>query len=194
MDFGHTLFFEKKKNLVKWFLLGAVGPDVIYFIMFFFLAIEKGILNTQLFVDVFQLVMSGFEMDSSSKSVNQLHDFILEMFNNPVVDMLRKTGHSLIIWGIVYGGVVWRKGLKLTRLHALLFGWVGHIITDLLTHVTDATPIFYPISDFVIKGPVSYWNPNYYGKEFQTINTILIIVATVYMVYDFIKYKRRNKK
>ncbi|MBF0706568.1 zinc dependent phospholipase C family protein (plasmid) [Alkalihalobacillus hwajinpoensis] len=179
---------------MKWFVLGAVGPDVIYFIMFFFLAIEKGILNIQLFADVFQLVMSGFEMESSSKSVNQLHDFILEMFNNPVVDMLRKTGHSLIIWGIVYGVVVWRKGLKLTWLHALLFGWVGHIITDLLTHVTDATPIFYPISDVVIKGPVSYWNPNYYGKEFQTINTILIIVATVYMVYDFIKYKRRNKK
>jgi hypothetical protein len=189
--------FRKKKHLVKWFILGAIAPDLIYFFMFLYLGIQKGILSPSLLSDLFKMPMFGFSSEMSNMALTELHDFILQMFQHPFVVVLRFAGHSLLIWGIISGITFWIKGLKLSPLTALLWGWFGHIITDLLTHATDATPIFYPVSDLIIRSPISYWNPEYYGVEFNIVNNILLFLAILYLIYEFInkvRSKKRNSK
>ncbi len=51
-----------------------------------------------------------------------------------------------------------------------LLGWLGHTIVDFLTHVDDARPLFWPISDWLWSSPVSYYNSDYYGREFSLIS------------------------
>jgi hypothetical protein len=189
--------FRKKRHLVKWFVLGSIAPDLVYFFMFLYLGVLKGILSLSLVGDLTKMPMFGFSSEMPNMALSGLHDFILEMFQNPIVVVLRFAGHSLLFWVIVSGIVFWIKGLKLSPLRALLWGWLGHIITDLLTHATDATPIFYPISDFILRSPVSYWNPQYFGVQFNVINNILLFLATLYLIYEFIKKimdKRRSSK
>jgi hypothetical protein len=192
--FWTYFLLRKKEYLVKWFVIGAIAPDVIYFIMFLYMGIQKGILSPELFANLVKLPMFGFSSDMSNMALTQLHDFILEMFELPIVVILRFAGHSLVVWSIVFGLVLWRTGLKLSPLKALIWGWTGHILTDFLTHVTDATPIFWPLSDIIIRGPISYWNPDYFGREFNMINTVLTFTAIIYLVYEAIKKRMSGKR
>jgi hypothetical protein len=41
-----------------------------------------------------------------------------------------------------------------------------HVGTDLLLHHDDARRQFWPISDWIFRSPVSYWDPNYHGDLF----------------------------
>jgi len=186
--------FRKKKNLVKWFVAGAVCPDIIYFIMFLFIGIQKETLSLGLFPDLLKMPMFGFQSGVSNASATQLHNLIRELFKHPVVDILRVVGHSLLVWSVVFGLTVWCSGLKLSPLKAFLWGWLGHNVTDLLTHITDATPLFWPVSDMVIRGPISYWNPNYHGREFSTINNILTLLAIIYLTREVWKRKKYEEK
>jgi hypothetical protein len=192
--FWTYFFFRKKKHLVKWLVFGAVAPDLIYFIMFLVMGIQQGILKPGIFLDLFKLPMFGFSSNMSNMALAELHDFILEMFRHPLVEVLRYIGHSLFVWGIIFGLLSFKKGWRLSPFMAFLLGWIGHIITDLLTHVTDATPIFYPISDLIIRGPISYWNPSYFGQEFNLINNLLFAIAVIYLVYEMVKTRRQKKK
>jgi hypothetical protein len=186
--------FRKKRHLVKWFVLGSIAPDLIYFFMFLYLGVQKGILSLSLLGDLMKMPMFGFSSEMPNMALTELHDFILEMFGHPIVVVLRYAGHSLLFWVIVSGIVFWIKGLKLSPLNALLWGWLGHIITDLLTHATDATPIFYPISNFIFRSPVSYWNPQHYGVQFNIINNILLFLAILYLIYEFMVKRRASKR
>ncbi|UOQ93990.1 metal-dependent hydrolase [Halobacillus shinanisalinarum] len=185
--FWTYFIFRKKRQLVKWFVIGSIAPDIIYFVMFLYLGVQKEILTLSLLLDLFKMPMFGFPSDSSNMALTQLHDFILEMFQHPIVEILRFTGHSLLVWTILSGLVYWRMGFKLSPLKAFLLGWLGHILTDLLTHATDATPILYPLSDLIVRSPISYWNPDYYGKEFNIVNNILLVLATVYLIIRFLQ-------
>lgn len=59
---------------------------------------------------------------------------------------------------------------------ALLAGWTAaipwlagiltHVFIDMLTHVSDAYPILWPLSDVRLRGPISYYEPAHYGREF----------------------------
>jgi hypothetical protein len=186
--------FRKKKNLVKWFVLGAIWPDIIYFIMFLFIGIQKGILSPGLFFDLLKMPMFGFQSGVPNASATQLHGLVLELFKHPVVVTLRVAGHSLLVWSVAFGLIVWRSGLQISPLKAFLWGWLGHTVTDLLTHVTDATPLFWPVSDIVVRGPVSYWNPDYYGREFSIVNNILTLLAIIYLIREAWKTKKYKKK
>jgi hypothetical protein len=86
--------FRKKKHLVKWFVLGAIAPDLIYFFMFLYLGIQKGILSPSLLSDLFKMPMFCFSSEMSNMALTELHDFILEMFQHPFVVVLRFAGHS----------------------------------------------------------------------------------------------------
>lgn len=39
---------------------------------------------------------------------------------------------------------------------AFLLGWAGHVVSDALTHGTDARPILWPLSNHRFQSPVSY--------------------------------------
>lgn len=54
-----------------------------------------------------------------------------------------------------------------------VYGWIFHVITDMATHVSDAQPVLWPLSDWVFPTPVSYWESAYYGGEFGIVNLVL---------------------
>jgi hypothetical protein len=197
MTFDHGFwsyfFFRKRKKFVKFFVLGSMAPDLSYFVAFFYLGSQRGVLTPTLFFDLLKLVLSGFSFDMSNESLNHLHQFILDMFQNEMVDMLRMGAHSLFIWGLVMGVILWKKGGQLSSLKAFLWGWGSHIVVDLFTHVTDAIPIFFPISDIIIRGPISYWNPDYHGREFYTINIAFMIIAVIYLLYEVWKNCKKDQ-
>lgn len=46
---------------------------------------------------------------------------------------------------------------------AFLLGWVGHNLLDLPTHAEDARPLFWPLSKWRWKSPISYWDRRSYA-------------------------------
>ena len=49
---------------------------------------------------------------------------------------------------------------------ALLLGWLGHVLADVLTHAEDACPVFWPLSRRRFRGPVSYWDRSHHALPF----------------------------
>lgn len=60
-----------------------------------------------------------------------------------------------------------------------LIGWLGHTFADFLTHVNDTRPLFWPISDWQWSSPVSYYNPDYYGRQFFFVSHALMLLTMV---------------
>lgn len=56
-----------------------------------------------------------------------------------------------------------------------LLGWLGHTVVDFLTHVDDGRPLFWPLSDWMWSSPVSYYDSDYYGREFSLINNVVAV-------------------
>ena len=64
------------------------------------------------------------------------------------------------------------------------YGWYFHIFLDYGTHVSDAYPIFWPISDFFIPSVISYWERSHYSFEFAIFNLILASVFVTFLLYN----------
>lgn len=172
--FWSYFFFRKKqRKTVKSIVIGGIAPDIIYYVMFLYLLAEYGV--QRLF---------------GSQEAFSMHGFVHVLFDHPVVDVLRKLGHSFVIWFIGFIVLMLlHKGFKLTPLSGFIWGWFLHVFVDFLTHMNDAVPIFYPISDRVIPGIVSYWHSDYYGTEFGVTHSILLVSTIIYLVIE-----RRNTK
>lgn len=177
--FWSYFFFRKKqRKTMRSVVIGGIAPDIIYYVMFLYLLAEYGLRKILGFQDNFSL-----------------HDMVHGLFEHPVVDILRKLGHSFVIWFIAFIILmVLHRGFKLTPLSGFIWGWFLHVIVDFVTHVSDAVPIFYPLSDKVIPGIVSYWHSDYYGTEFGITHTIVLASTIVYLIIERRKSKRFERK
>lgn len=79
----------------------------------------------------------------------------------------------LIIYRVARLGRVDRRRILLW----FLIGWLGHTLADFLTHVNDTRPLLWPISDWQWSSPISYYNSNYYGREFFFVSHALILLT-----------------
>ena len=90
--------------------------------------------------------------------------------------------HSVV--PVVLSLILYRT-LKLGRWDKLrvvlwfLLGWLGHTVTDFLTHANDTRPLFWPITNWRWSSPVSYWDDAYYGQEFSAVSHGLILLVMV---------------
>ncbi|MFC0523407.1 metal-dependent hydrolase [Pontibacillus salicampi] len=176
--FWTYVVLRNRKEAVKYAMVGSIFPDIVYYIMFLYILIFGDILTADA---VNTIGWTGV-----------IHDMAHALFAHPVVEVLRQAGHSIAVWAIVYCFVAYYKGWRINRWTGFLYGWLGHIVIDLLTHVEDAIPLFYPFSDLIIRGPISYWNPTYHGDVFSFINGILIIVAIIWLIIQ--KVNARSKR
>ncbi|MGF1482104.1 MAG: hypothetical protein ACFB4I_21930 [Cyanophyceae cyanobacterium] len=55
---------------------------------------------------------------------------------------------------------------------------VLHSLLDLPVHHDDAHRHFFPLSDYRLISPVSYWDPNHYGSAVALIELMLVCAAT----------------
>ncbi|MDP4549920.1 DUF4184 family protein [Alkalihalobacillus macyae] len=171
---SYFFFRKKKRQTVKYIVIGGIAPDIIYYVMFLYLLVERSI--QKLIDPAVQLSM---------------HYFIHGLFEHPVVDILRKLGHSIVIWAIAFIVLMMiHRGFKLTPLSGFIWGWFLHVVVDFFTHVSDAVPIFYPVYNAVIPGVVSYWNSDYFGTEFSITHGILLTSTIIYLLLERRKTKR----
>ena len=169
-----TYFFaRKKKKLVKYAIIGGIAPDLIYFAMFIYLSFSENL----------------YSIITSENRSSSFHRFIHLLFEHPVGSLMRQMGHSIFIWSVVFAGIVLLKGFKLNKWTAFLYGWLGHIIVDFLTHANDAIPIFYPVHPYVFHSPISYWDSRHDGDIFSIVNYLLMGSSIVYLL---IQKKRRK--
>jgi hypothetical protein len=55
-----------------------------------------------------------------------------------------------------------------------------HISIDFLLHHEDARRQFWPLSEWIFRSPVSYWDPSYFGNYFAVFEICFgLILATV---------------
>lgn len=90
---------------------------------------------------------------------------------------------------------VFRLGRRDTRKILLWFllGWLGHTVVDFLTHVDDARPLFWPVSDWLWSSPVSYYNSDYYGREFSLIvNGLAFTIIVLLLIKRVVKSRERS--
>ena len=73
-----------------------------------------------------------------------------------------------------------------------LIGWIGHAFADFLTHVDDTRPLFWPITDWQWSSPVSYYNPNYYGREFFFISHVLLLLTMAALLVRRIRGRKKR--
>ena len=61
---------------------------------------------------------------------------------------------------------------------ALLLGWMGHVLTDALTHAEDARPVLWPLSRWRFRSPISYWDRSRHARVFALAeHGALLLVA-----------------
>lgn len=63
---------------------------------------------------------------------------------------------------------------------AFVLAALVHIGTDFPLHHDDARANFWPISDWVFRSPVSYWDPRYHGHVWSGIE--LVLAGTLILV------------
>ncbi|ARI76538.1 metal-dependent hydrolase [Halobacillus mangrovi] len=168
-----TFFAARKQKYVGWFVFGSVMPDIVYYVMFLYLAITR----------------NAFQVVDDPDPMRALFGLVHDLFEHPVVFVLRQAGHSMFVWAVVFSVIFVWKGRKLTKWLALLYGWLGHIILDLLTHVEDAVPMFYPVSSYTFRSKVSYWDDEHYAGTFSIINTTLLLLSLLYLFIQKLRKK-----
>lgn len=105
--------------------------------------------------------------------------------------------HSIVpvaaLLGIYAALRAWRFDLPKVALW-LLVGWAGHAVADFLTHAGDgARPLFWPISDWEWRSPVSYYDPDHYGVLFMFAEHGLILLVVALLLFRRLWLRSRRK-
>ncbi|MCP4183742.1 MAG: hypothetical protein GY761_10550 [Hyphomicrobiales bacterium] len=66
-----------------------------------------------------------------------------------------------------------------------------HISIDFLLHNEDARRQFWPVSNWIFRSPLSYWDPNYFGNYFAVFEILLGVSLTIILWRRFPVLKLR---
>ena len=70
------------------------------------------------------------------------------------------------------------------------FQWMGllsasallHLACDLPVHFDDSHRHFLPFSNWRFQSPVSYWDPRHYGRQFATLEALLALGLSIWLL------------
>lgn len=122
----------------------------------------------------------------------------MEILQIPMVAQMDNYTHSLLV--VV---AILMVSIFIWKLPLLSFGggYLLHLFIDVWTHRTDAIYLFWPLSDFKIMGPVSYWEKAYTSTLFNVVNVALLSMVFGYLAHKYhwlskaYQYlKRRHKR
>lgn len=88
--------------------------------------------------------------------------------------------HGFFVWGAMMSLSVW-GGFVLLR--AFAGSGLLHAFADFLTHHDDARRQLWPITDWVFRSPVSYWDARYYGDVFAVFELALVVLLTTVLFW-----------
>ncbi|MEC9431852.1 MAG: cobalamin biosynthesis protein CobQ [Pseudomonadota bacterium] len=88
------------------------------------------------------------------------HEIFREDYVSPLWQGIFRVDNSIPLWGaLLAAGMVLRRELLAVFAGAALL----HLAFDLPLHHSDARPHFWPLSEWVFRSPLSYWNPARHG-------------------------------
>ncbi|MBW4491040.1 MAG: hypothetical protein KME12_25030 [Trichocoleus desertorum ATA4-8-CV12] len=161
------------------FLLGSVAPDLPLWVL------SIGGLVYYHFIRGWSLA------DTAHLLFDELY------FHDPFWIAAHNTLHApvLLVLGVAY---VWLKrrhiGSRTRWLFWFLLACLFHTTVDILTHVDDGPLLFFPLNWSVrFHSAISYWDPRYYGYEFQWFEKTLDLLLLIYLLRERVcRYLRRQ--
>ena len=90
--------------------------------------------------------------------------------------------NSVFVWAIPV-----LAGLVLRRNWLTVFGFAGllHLALDFPLHHDDGRQHFWPLSDWIFRSPVSYWDPAHYGQIVGVIEVTAALVVCAILIWRF---------
>lgn len=150
------------------FLLGAIMPDL----PFWLLSIGGG---------VYFRYWLGWERDAAAR-----HMFDTLYFSDPGWIIAHNALHAplVLLAGI---GLLWRFRRRIDSplrvLYWFLIACLVHSVVDIFTHVNDGPLLLFPFEwTLRFRSAVSYWDPQYYGREFGVFELVFDLVLLAYLV------------
>jgi membrane-bound metal-dependent hydrolase YbcI (DUF457 family) len=88
--------------------------------------------------------------------------------------------HSFIVWGALLAiTLLLRKPVA----GAFAAAGLAHAAVDFVVHNEDARRQFWPLSDFVFRSPLSYWDPAHYGSIVAPFEAALVLALTLLLLW-----------
>jgi len=122
-----------------------------------------------LFGLVFSILLNGINFDA----------FIRGFYYVPMI-YATFFFHSFLIVTVFF---IIARIKKKKKYFPYFYGWYFHIFLDYGTHVSDAYPIFWPLSNFSIPSVISYWERSHYSTELAILNLILVAIFVAFLVF-----------
>jgi LexA-binding, inner membrane-associated putative hydrolase len=150
------------------FLLGSVAPDLPLWLL------SIGGL-------VYYHVLQGWTVaDTARLMFDDLY------FHNPFWLACHNLLHSPLLL-LLGGSILWQSRHKMGSSGRWWFWFLAacliHSGVDILTHADDGPLILFPLSWTIrFHSPISYWDPNYYGRQFQRFELALNGILLVYLL------------
>ncbi|MFT6775748.1 MAG: hypothetical protein ACJA1L_003471 [Paracoccaceae bacterium] len=96
--------------------------------------------------------------------------------------------NSIPIWGALLGLALLtgRKAVALAAGAALV-----HLATDLPLHNEDARRHFWPLTDWMYRSPLSYWDPRHHGREVRMAEAAVMLALCWRLAMRFQSAKAR---
>ena len=110
----------------------------------------------------FALVVSGFDLTAA----------VQEFFATPYRPFYLFF-HSVLVFGVLACVVLALKRVA----WPFFFGWGLHLLFDAFTHVTDGIRPVWPLSDWQLVGPFSYWDFSHGAAFVIAVEAIALAVA-----------------
>jgi hypothetical protein len=170
LQHGFWLYFITRKSPRVWqYVLGAVFPDLIYIVGFFYLLTSEQI---------------PWETSSFWTNPTVAISFLRSL---PWVGWIEFSAHSALVWL----AALLVSFVPVTRYaRAFVLGWGSHILIDIFTHVQYAPYLLYPFSWRQYPIGVSYWDAQYHSTEYQWVQGVLTVLAVIYLGYEYWKRRR----
>ena len=116
------------------------------------------------------------------------HEVFSTLFFSETWQSVFAIDHSFFIWGGLLGLAVWCRQIIL---RAFAGAGLLHALADFLTHHDDARRQFWPVSDWVFRSPVSYWDARFYGDIFGVFEVALVLTLTALLCARLSRWRER---
>jgi len=95
-----------------------------------------------------------------------------ELYFSDAWQSIFRIDNSIIIWSIGLGAAaIFRSPVLIAFCGAALF----HIGLDLPFHHDDGRAHFWPLTDWIFRSPVSYWDPDHHGRILGSIEVAAVV-------------------
>lgn len=116
------------------------------------------------------------------------HEVFSTLFFSKTWQSVFAIDHSFFFWGGLLGLAVWRRQIIL---RAFAGAGLLHALADFLTHHDDARRQFWPVSDWVFRSPVSYWDARFYGNVFGLFEVALVVTLAAFLCWRLARWRER---